>query len=336
MILLNLNDGNTFISERQIRMDVALPFAKPPKKYADIDGSQFRGGKYNRPKGPHSPQLNSVPSTGAPDLSTLTMNKSSTSNRSFGGNTPPASANPSSPPIEKQRPTLNLMPRSKPVVGIDDKDASGINHTVEGRAKIFGGAKPRDDSNWTSVKVTHENDTEKGKGRQQDPSVGARSKSDNVDEHGTTVEDAELKAEAAVPTSSNHSQKREKKVFNNRGPKNVEDDRTSASGPQRSSDYHREDRRTKRDYQQAPKESMAVKHESKAKDPSSRAAKDKSKGSADGWVAAPSNVQKDKRVVTPVVSAPIVEKTLPTKANPIKKSTNLYDAFNDEDDTDAD
>jgi len=146
MVLLNLNDGHTFIEGRPIRMDVAS--ARTPKKYPEIDGSQFRGGKYSRNQSKSSTPSGS--STAAPAPSTLSRNKSSASgDGSLGRNKSMTPADPVPPSIEKQRPTLKLLPRSKPADG-DGNEASKA-------ADIFGGAKPRDESRWAPAKANTAN-----------------------------------------------------------------------------------------------------------------------------------------------------------------------------------
>jgi len=105
-----------------------------PNNVPEIDGSQFQKGRFQRStshtaatsesSSNHS-KLRRNHSTGATDLS-------------------------SSSDVPKSRPTLKLAPRSKSL-------ASGSSNPSTSQSSIFGGAKPREDSNKNGNVDTHKN-----------------------------------------------------------------------------------------------------------------------------------------------------------------------------------
>jgi hypothetical protein len=293
-------------------MDVATSHMKhAPKKYGDIDGSQFRGGKFlrNETAAPHSSSMTSVHPATSESGPVMSRKKSSASDNNLDRkSSASAGAVSSTPPVEKQRPTLKLIPRSK--------QADGAEENRDVSSGIFGGARPRDEVAWTSSKAAHPSDFDKGKSQQQDHVVGAP-KHESVHDNGTLTEEVELKTESNAPDMT----KREKKF--NRGPRN--DDRPGSSN--RPSHYR--DDRSKREHLPTFKDVKTDKHGSKTKDASVRAVKDKSY--VDGWEDAPL-AQREKRVINPVVS-PIVQE--PAKPVPVKKLTNAFELLN-YDDSDSD
>jgi hypothetical protein len=323
IIFLNLNDGHSFIENRQIRLNVSTPSTttKPTQKYGDIDGSKFRGGKFSRneSKVPYSASRNSD-SAVAPEPSSLTRKNTSTSDSSLGRSTSTASGT-STATADKPRKSLNLMPRSKPAEGADSSDNKAS-------ADIFGGAKPRDESRWTNVKANTPSGTDQEKTKPEaEPSnsVPAKKSESEVVVSGTTAENVELKTEPAKSKSSNQHPHREKKNWVPRGPRDVEHEHSNANGRSQRTDAHH-DERTKR----WEKGTKAEKHESKPKDSASRATKEKVNVNADGWEEAPV-IQKEKRVVAPVVPLAVEE---PRKAAPAKKPTNAFELLSFDSDSD--
>mmetsp|Transcript_10195 Transcript_10195/g.14411 ORF Transcript_10195/g.14411 Transcript_10195/m.14411 type:complete len:411 (+) Transcript_10195:186-1418(+) len=124
MILLNLDDGYTIVCGRNLRVDVAQSrrgnrgsgpgergnYRKDHSQIAvpNVDGSQFRGGKYAR---------------------------NTFSGRDNDG-----------PP--RQRPSLKLAPRTRSVNSVGDSNSTTApnNRASGSRPNIFGGAKPREDN----------------------------------------------------------------------------------------------------------------------------------------------------------------------------------------------
>ena len=122
--VMRLNDGKSLLKGRPLKFDVASPpsaqnnsrrslnrsnsrEASSQGNLSDIDGSSFRGGRYNRR-----------------DSSSSLRRQSSVSSETS---------------ETRQRPSLKLAPRSKPLDG-QQKESSSSN--------LFGSGKARDDAEW--------------------------------------------------------------------------------------------------------------------------------------------------------------------------------------------
>lgn len=143
MIFLNLNDGFSRLNGRILSIDIAKNSRGGPRNnnnnrnnnrdqnhygshghptrsksggISNIDGSQFRGGRYN--------------------------NRASSNNSSIGAGPGGDGGGASAPPTERR--SLKLAPRTKPV---EAKEWSGSN------SRIFGAAKARDETSWRQKKT---------------------------------------------------------------------------------------------------------------------------------------------------------------------------------------
>lgn len=109
----------------------------------DIDGSQFMGGRYSRSNSSMSNSSNIGGGGGemrrhSSHVSTGMTRAASQGSVSGSGGDNAASGGP-----PKQRPSLKLAPRTKP---LDETKTSGAT------SSIFGGAKPRDEKEWVNKK----------------------------------------------------------------------------------------------------------------------------------------------------------------------------------------
>jgi len=272
--------------------------------------------------------MNSI--SGAAPSASLSRNKTSSDDNNLVRNTS-TSSTATSITSDKQRPTLKLMPRSKPIEGSNDAD-------VKASADIFGGAKPRNESNWTTTdKTSFKNDTDKEKRANEEDASNAVA----VDPIGTgvtprsTVKDVDLKIEPVSSTSSrNENQKHEKKAGPHREPRNVNYDRSNAatSGRPQRTNLNREDRTKQVAHHQGPKDVRTERHENKSKGSSNRPVKDRAKVNVDGWEDTPANQKEKPANLQAIVSPPV-----PTPAAPStkKKPVNAYEALA-YDDSDSD
>mmetsp|Transcript_581 Transcript_581/g.912 ORF Transcript_581/g.912 Transcript_581/m.912 type:complete len:467 (+) Transcript_581:157-1557(+) len=140
MIFLNLNDGFSTLNGRILSIDIAKNSRGPRNNsnrnnnhhnshptrsrsggggMSNIDGSQFRGGRYNRTNSNNSSMGGTEGDGGAP-----------------------------APPVERR--SLKLAPRTKPVEGSERSTSN---------SSIFGLAKPRDADNWRQRKQVEEEKT---------------------------------------------------------------------------------------------------------------------------------------------------------------------------------
>lgn len=105
-----------------------------PNNVPEIDGSQFQKGRFQR-----STSHTAATSESSSNHSKLRRNHSTA-----------ATDLSSSSDVPKSRPTLKLAPRSKSL-------ASGSSNPSTSQSSIFGGAKPREDSNKNGNVDTHKN-----------------------------------------------------------------------------------------------------------------------------------------------------------------------------------
>jgi len=135
------------------RFNDARPQNNEP--FEKIDGSKFRGGKFN------NNDKNSNNNNSFRNNNTSSNNNNNNSNNGFRNNNNNNASNnnnsfrsssfqkgPDSGDAPRQRPSLKLAPRSKPVDG--EKNATSSN--------IFGGAKARDEQTWKKSRQQQQQD----------------------------------------------------------------------------------------------------------------------------------------------------------------------------------
>ena len=166
---MKINDGDYLLSGRRLQVDTATQKRRGNNNHhqqrrSQVDGSKFRGGKYQRN---HNQKDPSAEGAGASD-------------------TP------------KERPKLALKPRSKPAQGTSDAAGEAATST------IFGGAKPRDELNWRdrpnkadTNKHSNTSTDRKGRGATQ---RGGGNKSQNKKDWNRKQEKPEKTAAAATAT----------------------------------------------------------------------------------------------------------------------------------------
>jgi hypothetical protein len=160
--LIQLNDFETVLAGRKIHLDTANGSGHERSRgnnrrgpANDIDGSKFRGGRYNRDRRGNSKDFNHE----AGDEVT----RDADSNIKSG---PPA-----------VRPTLKLQPRSKPL--------DVANQSTPTNSSIFGGAKANDAGNWRSNRKSEEQSNSRARSNH-----GASNKTSRDSRRGNTATSA--------------------------------------------------------------------------------------------------------------------------------------------------